>query len=55
MYQVIYFERHSQDEAIKALEEKINELLSDGWEVKGGISVIKDAQEFYHVYQAMVR
>jgi hypothetical protein len=55
MYQVIYFENRSEDKAIKTLEKEINRLLSNGWEAKGGISVIKDSQGFYHVYQAMVR
>lgn len=45
MYQVIWFERYSIDEAIKALEKKINELLSDGWEAEGGISVIKNSHK----------
>lgn len=31
-YKVIYFERHSEEDAIKALNDQINELLSNGWQ-----------------------
>ena len=52
-YKVIYFERHSEEEAIKALNNQINELLSNGWQTQGGVCVIQDSREFYHVYQAI--
>lgn len=54
-YKVIYFERHSEKEAIEALNEQITELLSNGWQTQGGVSVIRDLSERYHVYQAMVK
>jgi len=54
-YKVVYFERYSEDEAITTLEEKVTELLSQGWQTQGGVTVIRDTQNFYHVYQAMVK
>ena len=53
-YKVIYFERHSEEEAIKALNKQINELLSNGWKTQGGVCVVQDSREFYHVYQTVV-
>lgn len=54
-YKVVYFVRYSDAEAITALEETVTELLSQGWQTQGGISVIRDTQNFYHMYQAMVK
>lgn len=54
-YKVIFFVRYSEDEAIEKLSEQINELLSNGWHTQGGIAVIRDSMNFYHVYQAMVK
>lgn len=54
-YKVIYFERHSEEEAIEKLNEQINELLSNGWQTQGGVCVIQDSQDFYHVYQAIIK
>lgn len=54
-YKVIYFERNSEAEAIERLNEKVTELLSDGWELHGGVSIIQDSSQFYHVYQAMTK
>jgi hypothetical protein len=54
-YKVVYFERYSEDEVITTLEEKVTELLSQGWQTQGGVTVIRDTQNFYHVYQAMVK
>lgn len=54
-YKVIYLERNSEEEAIKALNDQINELLANGWQTQGGISVIQDSRDFYHVYQAIIK
>ena len=54
-YKVIYFERNSENEAIERLNEEITKLLSNGWKLQGGVSVIQDSRDFYHVYQAMVK
>lgn len=54
-YQVIYFVRSIEKEAIEALNEKINLLLSNGWQTQGGVCVIRDMQGYYHVYQAIVK
>ena len=37
--------------------DKVNEgqLLAEGWQTQGGVTVIRDTQNFYHVYQAMVK
>lgn len=54
-YKVIYVSRSSEEEAIKVLNNQINELLSDGWQTQGGVCVLKDSMWFYHVYQAVVK
>lgn len=53
-YKVIYFERHSEEDAIKALNNPINELLSSGWTPQGGVCVIQDPSGFYHAYQTVI-
>ena len=54
-YKVIYVERSFEKEAIKALNNQINELLSKGWRTQGGVCVIQDSMKFYHEYQAMIK
>lgn len=53
-YNVIYFKRFDENEAIRTLNNKINELLSYGWQTQGGVCIIQDSGGYYHVYQAIV-
>ena len=57
-YEVIVVEHPHKLKAQLKLQEKVNELLKDGWDVNGGVSVsayVFEFTQYYVLAQSMIK
>ena len=48
--------RSSFEGAIRIVEEKVNKLLKEGWELSGNLQIaIQTQSSYYVVYQALIK
>ena len=47
-YKVVTSESLSIEDATNRLEKQVNELCQKGWNVRGGVCIMKDEDEWYH-------
>ena len=48
-YKIVY------GEDPRELEEEVNELIRKGWKPQGGVCVLRERNNYWSFYQAMVR
>ena len=54
-YKIVYIKYRPLNSGIKELEEKITELIKEGWQVQGGVSITTHTDFSFTLAQAMVK
>ena len=56
-YKIVYAQDKYLHSAIEKLEKQVKNLMNDGWEPVGGVSVIKPYETLtdHEVFQAMIK